>query len=244
MARGNTNCLSQAIWACGNATGGVMNHRIFGVVALLVLAAWMAPGPARADTITPIFFDGFEGDAADVLDATLLKWNVVSGSVDVLSGGNLCGPAGNYSKCLDLDGTGSMAGTIETKSIFNLEAGLYRLSFDLAGANRKWPGSTDNTVTVSLGSYFLEAFSPLQWDPFVTFTRDIFVDTTGTAKIKFSHSGADWIGLLLDNVKLSRVEQEIVPTPEGGAWELTIALLGVAAVWIFRKKAGVLSARG
>jgi hypothetical protein len=221
-----------------------MNHRIHSVWALLALAVLAAPGPARADTITPIFFDGFEADKADVLDATLLNWNVVSGSIDVLSAGNLCGPSGDYSKCVDLDGTGAMAGTIATKATFNLAPGLYQLSFDLAGANRKWRGSEVNTVNVSLGSFFSEDLTMLQWDPFTTITREILIENGGAAKIQFAHQGSDWIGLLLDNVSLARVEREVVPTPEGGAWELTIALLGVAAVWIFRKKAGVLGARG
>lgn len=220
-----------------------MRRRVCSVVALLVLAVLMAPGAARADIITPMFFDGFEADTADVLNSTLINWNVTSGSIDVLSAGNLCGPSGNYSTCVDLDGSGALAGTIQTKQTFAVDPGLYRLSFDLAGANRKWYGSASNTVTVSLGSYFSESFTLLQWDPFQTFTRDITVANVGGAKIGFSHQGNDWIGLLLDNVSLAHVivevpeEPEIIPTPEPGSWELFASALGLV-FWRFRKNRG------
>ena len=223
-----------------------MNYRVCSAVVLLALAVLIAPGTARGDIITPMFFDGFEGDTPDVLNSTLLKWNVVSGSIDVLSAGNLCGPSGNYSNCVDLDGSGAMAGTIETKQTFALDEGIYRLSFDLAGANRKWAGSLSNTVSVSFGSYFTEDITMLQYDPFQTFTRDIIVDSVGTAKINFSHHGSDMIGLLLDNVALVHVvpdEPQVIPTPEGGSWELLVSMVGLAG-WGFRKKAAWLGARG
>jgi hypothetical protein len=213
-----------------------MRHRVYSFIAVVALAVVIAPTAARGDIITPMFFDGFEADTADVLDASLSKWNITSGSVDVLSAGNLCGPSGNYSNCVDLDGTGATAGTMATKTTFSLQEGTYLLSFDLAGANRKWPGSTGNTVTVSLGSYYSQAFSPNQYDPFQTYSALIVVDNPGNAKIGFNHNGSDWIGLLLDNVSLSHVviEDEVIPTPEHGAWELGIAMLGLAA-WRFRK---------
>jgi hypothetical protein len=223
-----------------------MRNHLLGVLAALSLTVLIAPSTARGDTITPIFFDGFEADTGDVLDATLVKWNIVSGSVDVLSAGNLCGPAGSYSNCVDLDGSGALAGTIQTKATFSLDPGTYRLSFDLAGANRRWTGSKDNTVVVSLGSYFLQALTPLQWDPFQTYSYDINIANPGGAKIGFSHSGSDWIGLLLDNVSLAKVtfdQPEVIPTPtpESGAWELTLAVMGLAAFGFRKTFSGIAS---
>ena len=215
-----------------------MRSSVCSVAALLALAVVFAPGAARGDVITPMFFDGFEADPADVLNASLVNWNVISGSIDVLSGGNLCGPSGNYTHCVDLDGTSTQAGTIQTKQTFTLDPGTYRLTFDLAGANRPWTGSASNTVFISLGAYFSEAFTPLQWDPFYTFTRDITVYDTGNAKVQFSHMGGDMIGLLLDNVSLAHVvaeEPNVIPTPEPGSWELIASTLGLL-VWRFRKK--------
>jgi hypothetical protein len=215
-------------------------------VALLALAIGIAPGPARGDIITPVFWDGFEGDQGDVLNSTLLKWNITSGSVDVLSAGNLCGPSGNYSNCVDLDGTGSLAGTMQTKQTFALDATTYRLSFALAGANRPWAGSDYNTVTVSLGNYFSESFTLFRTDPFQTFVRDIALANVGSAKIGFAHQGNDMIGLLLDNVSLSRITYDdiVIPTPEPGAWELLFAAVMGLAIWRFRNTAARLMVRG
>jgi PEP-CTERM motif len=225
--------------ASANKGESFMRLRIYKAVALLALAVVILPAAARADTITPMFFDGFQGDKGDVLDSKLVNWNVTSGSIDVLSAGNVCGAAGSASNCLDLDGTGALAGTIQTKQSFVLDPGTYRLSFDLAGANRAWTGSALNTVNVSFGSFYTEAFTLARYDPFQTFTRDITVGAAGTAKIGFAHEGADWIGLLLDNVSLAKVTfdpapPEVIPTPEPGSWELTTLMLGLA-VWGFRK---------
>jgi PEP-CTERM motif len=216
------------------------------VLALLVPAVLLAPAAARADIITPLFFDNFEADAPDVLNSTLLNWNVTSGAIDVLSSGNICGSAGDPSRCVDLDGTGKSAGTIQSKQSFTLDPGLYRLTFDLAGANRIWTGSASNTVTVSLGGYFSEDFTLFRYDPFQTFTRDINVGSSGPVNIVFNHHGADWIGLLLDNVSLSNVvievpdvipdePDDVIPTPEPGTWQLIAPALGLLA-WRFRKK--------
>ncbi|MEX2303524.1 MAG: hypothetical protein WD733_21460 [Bryobacterales bacterium] len=223
-----------------------MRNHFIGVLAVLSLAVLIAPSTARGDTITPIFFDGFEADTGNILNASLVNWNIVSGSVDVLSGGNLCGSAGSNSNCVDLDGSGLLAGTIETKTTFALDPGTYRLSFELAGANRQWTGSTNNTVVVSLGSYFSQAITPLQWDPFETYSYDINLVNPGGAKIGFSHSGNDWIGLLLDNVSLAKVtfdQPEVIPTPtpESGGWELTLAVIGLAAFGFRKTLVGAVS---
>lgn len=221
-----------------------MRHRICSVVALLALAIVIAPRPARADIITPIFWDGFEGDKGDVLDSTLLKWNITSGSIDVLSAGNLCGPSGSFSNCVDLDGTGALAGSMQTKQTFALDAATYRLSFDLAGSNRPWGPSYDS-VTVTFGNYYSETFTLFRTNPFQTFVRDIALANIGSAKIGFAHQGNDMMGLLLDNVSLARVtfDEVVIPTPEPGAWELLFAAVMGLAVWRFRSAASRLLVR-
>lgn len=217
-----------------------MRLRVSSSIALVLLAVAIVPGPARGDTITttPIFFDGFESDKSEVLNSTLKNWNVVSGSIDILASGNFCGPAGRWSNCLDLDGTGKSAGTIQSKDTFALDPGFYRLSFDLAGSHRYWTDSPTNTVTVSFGSYFSEDITLARLDNFQTFTRDISVPAVGLGNITFHHHGKDWIGLLLDDVRLERLtitpdpppDPEIIPTPEPGtlllcAGGLTLLLL-------------------
>lgn len=215
--------------------GSAVCKRVSSAVALLGLGFLFVP-PVGADTITPLFFDGFEADVPEKLDASLAFWWTMSGSVDTLGAGNLCGPAGGSSQCIDLDGTGSKAGTIQTKQTFAVSPAIYRLSFDLAGANRRWKGSQTNTVTVSFGGYYSEDFTLLQYDPFQTFTRDIMVPSAGAANIVFAHHGADWIGLLLDNVSLSHVivdvpnEDNLISTPEPATWTLLGAALGLLAL--------------
>lgn len=199
-----------------------------------------APSVARADVITPLFFDGFEADTPETLNATLNGWNTLSGSVDVLGAANLCNQAGIYSICVDLDGTSSKAGNIQSKTLFSVSPGTYRLSFDLAGGTRPWLGAQNNTVTVAFGGYFAEDFTMAMTDPFQTFTRDILVGSNGTANISFNHAGADWIGLLLDNVSLSHVlivpdEPNLTHTPEPATWTLMGAALGLLA-WRYRRK--------
>ena len=212
-------------------------------LAFLVLSVVIAPGAARGDIITPLFFDGFDAEKPDTLNSPLINWKILAGAVDVLSAGNLCGPAGRSSSCVDLDGSGAAAGTIATQQAFALSAGLYRLTFDLAGAYRPGSGSESNTVTVSLGGYFSEDFTLLRYDPFQTFTRDIAVAGPGVANIGFNHQGADWIGLLLDNVSLAHVvievpdvveEPNVIETPEPASWVLVASMLGLVG-WRFRR---------
>jgi PEP-CTERM motif len=216
------------------------------VIGLSVSVIVLVPAAARADTITPLFFDNFDAEAPNVLNSKLLQWTIAAGEIDVLAPGNLCGAAGHYSNCVDLDGTGKRAGMIRSKQGFTLDPGLYRLTFDLAGANRIWTGSATNTVTVSLGGFFSEDFTLLRYDPFQTFTRDITVASAGYANIVFDHHGADWVGLLLDNVLLSSVvidvpdvippdPDDVIPTPEPGTWQLIAPALGLLG-WRFRKR--------
>ncbi len=223
-----------------------MTRRYGRSVFALLLPILLASVVARADTITPLFFDSFDAEAPDVLNSSLVHWNVARGAIDVLSAGNVCAAAGGLSQCVDLDGTGSSAGMIQSKDLFALDPGIYRLSFDLAGANRTWTGSASNTVTVSFGEYFSEDFTMARYDPFQTISRDINVGSAGFANIVFDHHGGDWIGLLLDNVSLASVvvddpgdviipdDPDVIPTPEPGTWELILPALGLLG-WRFRK---------
>jgi phage-related protein len=202
----------------------------------------LAPYAARADVITPLFFDGFDSDTPEVLNATLNNWNIPIGAVDVLKGSNLCAVAGNPSSCVDLDGTRDRAGTITSKTSFAVTAGTYRLSFDLAGANRPWMGVQHNTVDVSFGDYYSEEITKAMNDPFETYTRDVLVGVDGVVNIGFAHRGADWVGLLLDNVSLSHVlivpdvpNEVPVETPEPATWTLLGGTLALLA-WRFRKR--------
>lgn len=77
-------------------------------------------GSASASTV--IFFDGFEDDAY-MHNSGLTHWNVTSGSVDVVGGGGHYDWWPGGGRYLDLDGSGSRSGRIETKATFELALG-------------------------------------------------------------------------------------------------------------------------
>ena len=89
---------------------------------------------------------------SDISD--LPNWSITRGSVDLVSTSALYTGDGLF---LDLAGTGATTGRIESKSLFDLAPGDYKLSFRLAGP----PGQVNdpsNGVTVSLGGLFSEFF--------------------------------------------------------------------------------------
>ena len=164
------------------------------------------------------------------------NWNVTRGAVDLIGPGyfDLLPGNGLY---IDLDGSyglvnqnNAIAGTMESKVAFSLSADTYELNFDLAGSQRIYPGI--NTVDVSLGSVYSEQFT-LDWNvPFTTITRNITVSAPTVGNLTFAHSDGDWIGLLLDDVKLTKLDAAPIPEPS------TMLLLGsgLAGFLGFRKK--------
>ncbi|XZF62279.1 MAG: Calx-beta domain-containing protein [Gloeotrichia echinulata DVL01] len=130
----------------------------------------------------------------------LANWTVSDGSVDLIGSGyfDLLPGNGFY---LDLDGSTSNAGRLESKTTFNFNAGdKVTLNFSLAGSQR---GDT-NSVTVSLGNLFSETFTLNTSQPLNQFTRTFTVTSPASAKLIFDHVGGDNFGLLLDNVELSK----------------------------------------
>ena len=126
-------------------------------------------GPAFA---APIFSDNFNtanGGTPTLNWSGTPNWQVTAGAVDLIGSG----PGGTSfdfypgnGLYVDLDGTGSSAGTFRTTTSF--AAGNYTVSFTLGGSAR---GDT-NVVTVSLGSYS-EVFTLASADPLTTYTRTI-----------------------------------------------------------------------
>jgi hypothetical protein len=208
---------------------------------LVALLAVSVSAIATADTITTLFFDDFESDIGNTLDAELINWNIY-GSIDILHPALECATAGNASNCVDLDGTNPPGGAIETKSSIGVAPGTYRLMFDLAGSQRQSGGlSFNDTVTVSVGSYFLEDFTLGATDPFQALERDFLIGGDDFVLLRFDHQGADRVGLLLDNVRFAKVNfnSEREPGPASNPTEaseppallLLVSGLGVMAAW-------------
>jgi uncharacterized delta-60 repeat protein len=140
---------------------------------------------------------------------SLANWNITRGTVDIIgtdfSGREYISGRGSY---LDLDGNTFNAGKIESKNTFSFAADEeITLKFFLAGSQRSalLPAGQDNdSVTVSLGNLFNETFTRSGSSPFEQITRTFKVNTATNAKLIFDHAGSDNIGLLLDDVELSK----------------------------------------
>ncbi|MFT4562092.1 MAG: hypothetical protein ACI9BW_001836 [Gammaproteobacteria bacterium] len=137
------------------------------------------------------------------------QFNVTVGAVDLIGPGLADFFPGN-GLYVDLDGTSSAAGRLESKSSFALQTGItYRLQFDLGNSDAQFGGgSADNTVTVSLGSAYSETFNRSGLTPFETITRLITPITAVSTELVFQEDpiiGGDNLGVLLDNVSLVAV---------------------------------------
>lgn len=172
-------------------------------------------------------FDSENGGFGSLNYFGLRNWNVIAGSVDLIGNGFADFLPGN-GLYLDLDGTTSQAGTIESKSTFTLVPGTYRLEFRLAGSQLGDP----NRVDVRLGDVYTETFTPPSNAPFTLIVRDIIVTTATSGKLVFQSFGADNMGFLLDNVRLLTDITEprlfnITPDHGGTAGTVTATLEGL-----------------
>jgi len=157
----------------------------------------------------------------------LRNWNVTAGSVDLIGNGFADSLPGN-GLYLDLDGTTSQAGTIESKTTFTLVPGTYRLEFSLAGSQL----GDLNRVDVRLGDVYTETFTPPSDAPFTLIRRDIIVTTATSGKLVFQSFGGDNMGYLLDNVRLLTDITEprlfnVTPDHGGNVGTVTATLGGI-----------------
>ncbi|MEH2451801.1 PEP-CTERM sorting domain-containing protein [Nostoc sp.] len=138
------------------------------------------------------------------------NWNVTDGTVDLIGSNNFYNYLPNNGLYVDTDGSSLMAGKLESKTTFGFNVGdILNLTFKLAGDQRN---NGDNSVDVSLGSLFKETFTLPSTQNFTTFTRNITVTSATTAKLAFDGVGGDNIGLLLDDVKLTKTTSVPEPT--------------------------------
>ena len=197
-----------------------------------MIAATAVFALAGASQAATIFEDNFDNEVLE-LNASLDKWTVAPGSVDVIGPG---GPFdfypgnGNY---LDMNGSSVSEGKITTTGSLGLVLGKkYTLTFSY-GANTS-TGAPPIVLSFGLGETtqslsFETRPASMTMSDIYTFTYDgkgdylFFADTSGTPN--------DQGGPVLDNVKLSAV-----PLPAGGLLLLG-ALGGIAALRRRRKAA-------
>jgi len=162
-------------------------------------------------------FDSEHGGRGQLNYSGFINWEVTKGTVDLIGRG-LWDFFPDHDLYLDLDGSTREAGRLESKTVFKLDPGKYRLEFDLAGS----PSSGPNKVMVSLGDVYSEDLTLALKEPFRTIAHTISVPFSTSAKLIFAHVGGDNEGLLLDNVKLTQVLGEI-PEKEVGVLDLSQA---------------------
>ena len=191
-------------------------------------------------------FDNENGGMGQTNFSTFTNWNVTNGSVDLLGNGFVDFYPGN-GLYLDLDGSTSHAGRLESKNTFSFNPNdQIILTFDLAGPCAttspicsEFPNQNegDNAVTVVLGSLYQETFVRDFDDPFQTVTRMVSSDASTTGTLFFAHAsggdnGGDNIGLILDNVRLTKESSTPVPEPS----TLGLFISGLVCLELFRRR--------
>lgn len=160
----------------------------------------------EADPETILFVDDFDdenGGEGESNWTSFRNFDVLDGCVDLHGNGYYDVQPGN-GLYVDMDGSCWEAGTIETKEAFEfLPDEEYLFEVWLAGNNRE---QVSDTMDVTLGSVYSEQFILESDDEFELYTRELSVSEPTEAKLKFDHYGGDKQGILIDLIRIRRVE--------------------------------------
>jgi hypothetical protein len=179
------------------------------------IAALALGGTAQAAVV---FSENFDTEKQGLNYTGFAKFNVTSGSVDLIGGipSSFYNFYPGYGNFVDLDGsTGGKnpAGQIVTKTSF--APGTYTLNFNLGGSTR----GDSNTVRVALGGFSQD----ITLGSAAGLTSQSFTFMTTGGGLSFTNLGnSDNLGLILDNVQLSSA------VPEPSTWAMM--LIGFAGL--------------
>ncbi|HEX8675420.1 MAG TPA: hypothetical protein VF710_26225 [Longimicrobium sp.] len=132
------------------------------------------------------------------------QWTVVAGTVDLVGtypyDDFLPKTQGLY---LDLDGTTRAAGTLRSRTAFDLKPGNYRLEFKMSGTPRS--NQLPNTVIVTVGTVYTETITLSSFAPLNTYVRTFRVKSRESGNLTFQHLGGDDYGNFIDDIRLERL---------------------------------------
>jgi hypothetical protein len=194
-----------------SALRNVGNRALFSTAGLVLVTSSCFPSVASAATLLSDNFNAENSGIGAGNYTGFVNWNVTRGSVDLIGNGSVDFFFPDNGLYLDLDGSTSAAGKLESKNTYSFNAGdTINLDFKLAGSQR----GDVNSVTVSLGSLYNEVFTLPSATPFTTITRSFIVASATSTGLIFDHAGSDNFGLFLDNVVLSSTSASTaVPEP-------------------------------
>lgn len=160
--------------------------------------------PAPPQLLLAEDFNAENGGVYRLNYATFAQWDVLNGTVDLVGtypyDDFLPRTQGLY---LDLDGTTRSAGTLRSKTVFDLKPGNYRLEFKMAGTPRS--NQPDNTVIVSVGSAFTETITLSSFASLTTYVRTFRVQNQQSGNLTFQHLGGDDFGNFIDDIRFERL---------------------------------------
>lgn len=170
----------------------------------------VAPELPEADPETVLFvshFDDENGGEGVNNWSDFDNFNVLEGCVDLHGNGHFDVQPGN-GIYIDMDGTCWDAGTIETKQTYQLVPDeQYLFEIWLAGNNR---GYERDTLDITIGTVYTEQFIFESDKEFELFTRELSTSEPQDVKVTLSHYGGDNQGILVDLVRIRRVEKTAV----------------------------------
>lgn len=171
---------------------------------LLPLAGCSFPSDPGPELLLADDFNAENGGVYRLNYTGFANWEVTGGTVDLVG----TAPYDDFLPSIqglyvDLDGTSRAAGTLRSRTRFDLGPGLYRLELHMAGTPRD--GQPANTVTISVGDHFRETVTLQSHTPLQRFFRDFRVSSRGAAHLTLEHAGGDDYGILIDDVRFQRL---------------------------------------
>lgn len=202
--------------------------KIKGWVAAIILGLSSA---AQATVLLQDDFDHEAGGSTVHNYRGFSNFSVVRGSVDLIRSSPSLSCMGGQGSCLDMDGSSNYGGTLQSNTLFTLQAGTYNLSFSASG-NQRTRGY--DTLIASVGSVFSQSISLAFNAPhnIYDFTFSVLAPTTGY--LSFSNTGNDNEGVILDNILFSFNSNNNNTVPEPAS--LALFGLGLGGMLLKRRR--------